>query len=64
MVFALSELQIRGIFEDESEISLLFLKENIHCDHSLEPFFRDRVNDRSDTNSPHKFLWRNMENYP
>ena len=43
----LSELQIRGSIEDNSKIIFLFVKENICCDHSLEPSRQDSSNDGS-----------------
>ena len=60
LIILLAELQIRGGIQDNSKIFFLLLNENICCDLSLEPSWRDGTN----YGSQHMFLWRNMENYP
>ena len=55
----MSELQIRGIIEDNSKI-IFFLNKNICCDPSIEPSRRDSSND----GSQNTFLWRYTDNYP
>ena len=56
-----TELQIRGGFKDNSKDNfLLFLNENMCCDHSLELSRRDGSND----GSQHKLHRSSMDNYP
>ena len=52
--------QIRGVFEDNLGIILLFLDKNICCGYSLE------LPERGDSNEhpQHTFLWRTIETYP
>ena len=40
-------LQVRGVIEDNSKITFLFLNKNICCDPSLEPSQQDGSNDGS-----------------
>ena len=44
---SLTELQIRGVIDDNSKIFFFSLNENIRCDPSLEPSRRDGSNDGS-----------------
>ena len=67
VTFISADFKIKGSIEDNAKIislfpneNILFLNENIWCDHSLEPSRRDGSNKRSQD----LLLWRNMKKYP